>query len=75
MEAHCLLCDSKVLKNGYCEIHSQAYKTLKNAHQVWLKAYDNKLEFKEYLNCIYDLRETGGAVKEIIDDIRSKEKD
>jgi hypothetical protein len=75
METHCLLCSKKFFRNGYCEIHSQAYEILKNTYQVWLKAYDNKLRFKDYLNTIYNLRETGEAVKEVIDNINSREKD
>ena len=74
MEKRCPLCSRKALKMGYCEIHSQAHENLKAAYQIWLRAFNEKLEFEEYLNAIYNLRETGEAVKEIIEEINSKEK-
>ncbi len=74
MVKRCTICNRKAVKYNHCIIHNEAYENLKSSYHLWLYAHDNKLQFNEYLDVLSDLKETGEAVKEIIEEIRSKEK-
>lgn len=71
----CPLCGEQPLQSGYCEIHEKAYETLRRGYDAWLKAYDGKLEFKDYLEKVYGLKETGLAVKAVIERLKVRLED
>ena len=72
MNKKCSICQKKPVNRQYCEIHYSAYKNLKETYKIWLRAYDRKIDFQDYLDIIFKLKETGQAVKEIIPLISSK---
>ncbi|MEM2964416.1 MAG: hypothetical protein QXE22_03055 [Candidatus Bathyarchaeia archaeon] len=69
-DQRCPICGARSPQSEYCAIHEEAYEKLRLGYDVWLKAFDGKLEFKDYLEKVYGLKETGLAVKAVIEHLR-----
>jgi hypothetical protein len=62
----CKLCRREAEKEGYlCRYHSAARDELKRAHGAWQEAYSG-VSWREYLNRVKALDETGQWIKEVI---------
>ena len=62
----CKLCRREVKTDGeLCRYHSAAGDALKRAHEGWEQAYSG-LSWREYLNRVKALDETGQWIKEVI---------
>ncbi len=65
MSEGCPVCKRVVEESGqeYCSSHDKALAGLRGAYMSWLKAYGN-IGFKDYLERVTRLPETGERVKE-----------
>ena len=62
----CDLCKRKVVdKSGLCKYHSSAKDALYRGYVYWRDAY-SVLSWKDYLNKVKALEETGAWVKDVI---------
>ena len=61
----CQACNRKVESKDFCKYHLLAYKVLKQNYSVWCKAYC-KLSWKEYLERLLKVKDTGLWVKDVI---------
>ncbi|MEM3439855.1 MAG: hypothetical protein QXG32_02940 [Candidatus Bathyarchaeia archaeon] len=63
----CSICGrAKAAGSDLCELHLRAELSLKAAYEDWSKAYGGKLQYREFLEKLLGLSETGWAVKELI---------
>jgi len=60
----CRAC-SRDASNEFCTYHEQAYDALKKNYDAWRVAY-GKISWKEYLERLLELKETGSWVKDVI---------
>ncbi|MEM2339887.1 MAG: hypothetical protein QXL32_03090 [Candidatus Bathyarchaeia archaeon] len=64
---HCSICGrARVMGSDLCELHLKAKLSLEAAYEDWSKAYGGKLQYREFLERLLELSETGWAVKELI---------
>jgi hypothetical protein len=62
----CKICRREAEKEGgLCRYHSAARKELKRGYRAWEEAYSG-LSWREYLNKVKALAETGQWIKEVI---------
>jgi DNA topoisomerase I len=63
----CKLCARKVKaeSGSLCDYHLEAMETLKRGHGEWNEAYSG-ISWREYLNRVKTLAETGQWIKEVI---------
>ncbi|MGD0637299.1 MAG: hypothetical protein ABSA72_04595 [Nitrososphaerales archaeon] len=62
----CKLCRREAEEDGdLCRYHSAARNALKKGHEVWDRAYSG-LSWRDYLNRVKALDETGQWIKEVI---------
>src|SRR3972149_1361828 len=62
----CVVCNVNVEQDAgeYCSAHNRALANIRDAYATWLEAY-GKLAFKEYLERVLRLSETGERVIEL----------
>ena len=72
-ENECKICFRKPVEKGYCEYHIEAFNNLNEAYVDWKKAYNDKLEFKDYLKKIVMNKFTGDWVREVAIDLMKNE--
>ena len=64
--AKCIACYRDASNtNEFCRYHKHAYDALKKNYSLWCNAY-GKIAWKEYLERLLDLKETGLWVKEVV---------
>ncbi len=65
MSERCAVCEKVIEESGqeYCSSHEKALARIRGAYLTWLKAY-GKLGFKEYLERVTRLPETGERARE-----------
>jgi len=63
--AKCRACGRDASSNEFCNYHEQAYDALKKNYDLWRDAY-GKISWKEYLERLLELKETGSWVKDVI---------
>jgi len=69
----CPLCERrKVQSSKFCELHSSAVEKIESAYSVWNRGYGD-LTKQAYYDKLERLSETGRAVKEIIQYVKSKD--
>jgi len=73
-ENECKICFRKPVEKGYCEYHIDAYNNLNKTYIDWKKAYNDDLEFKDYLKKIVMNKFTGDWVREVAIDLMKNEK-
>ncbi len=54
------------MESDLCELHLMAELSLEAAYEDWSKAYGGKLQYREFLEELLELNETGWAVKDLI---------
>ncbi|MCS7114017.1 MAG: hypothetical protein RMJ15_00215 [Nitrososphaerota archaeon] len=59
----CKVCSREVVKNGYCDLHAEAYKSVVNGYEAWKKALG--ISWEEYLSEIAKNPLTGEWAKEV----------
>lgn len=59
----CVICEREANKNGYCELHEKAHKSVTKKYETWKKALD--ISWKEYLSKIAENPLTGEWAKEV----------
>jgi len=60
----CRAC-SRDASNKFCTYHERAYSALKKNYDAWRDAY-GKISWREYLERLLELKETGSWVKDVI---------
>jgi len=64
--AKCRACNRDASStNEFCMYHEQAYDILKKNYDAWRDAY-GKISWREYLERLLELKETGSWVKDVI---------
>lgn len=63
--AKCKACSRDASSDEFCIYHEQAYDALKKNYDAWQDAY-GKISWKEYLEKLLELKETGSWVKDVI---------
>ena len=72
-ENECKICFRKPLEKGYCKYHIEAFNNLNETYLVWKNAYNDNLEFKDYLKKIVMNKFTGDWVREVALELMKKE--
>ncbi|MEM2319435.1 MAG: hypothetical protein QXW82_02410 [Candidatus Bathyarchaeia archaeon] len=70
----CKICSREAVKNGYCDLHIEAYESVVKGYEAWKKALD--ISWEEYLSEIVKNPLTGEWAKEVAEHlIRSGERE
>ncbi|MHA1798462.1 MAG: hypothetical protein ACTSVY_08425 [Candidatus Helarchaeota archaeon] len=69
----CKICFRTSIKDGYCKYHLEAFSNLKKTYDDWKKAYNDKLEFKDYLKKLVMNKYTGEWVREVAIELMKNE--
>jgi hypothetical protein len=68
----CKICNKKTSEKGeYCELHAKAYENITKKYDFWKKALN--IGWNDYLNEILKNPLTGVSVKEVAQQLLSKE--
>ena len=74
MSDQCPLCARrKEAPSDLCAFHSAAFRNLEMAYSAWTKAYGSLLTRDVYYSRLLERAETGQAIKDLINHIRSNE--
>jgi hypothetical protein len=65
MNMKCSACSRKVSTDRYCIYHAQAFESLKEHYNKWVKAYGT-ISWSGYLNKLVKMNDTGLWIKEVI---------
>jgi hypothetical protein len=60
---NCKLCKREAIENGFCRLHSKAYKNIVDKFKTWQEALE--LSWKEYLEKIQKNSLTGLWAKDV----------
>lgn len=59
----CKICNREAVKNGYCDLHTEAHNSIVNKYEAWKRALG--LSWEEYLSEIAKNPLTGEWAKEV----------
>lgn len=63
----CVACHRKAMSDSrYCSYHRQALESMTSHYRAWVDAYGG-ISWKDFLNKLSKMQETGSWVKEVIE--------
>ncbi len=66
MAENCALCERpKEQKSEFCDLHNSARLNIDQAYAAWISAFEGKLSFRDYLERIMKLGETGKFARDV----------
>jgi hypothetical protein len=68
----CRICGRDGVEIDLCEYHQMALNNLKTGFERWREAI-GELTWEDYIERIYNLEATGQWIREIVEDIKSRD--